>query len=384
MLTLIRYGRLAALTLLGGALLAGCWQTPRILRTDDGLQHYREGTIERFGTADGLPDETVTAIAINGPEVWIGTEKGVAVYNRQTKQWTTHTRSNSRLPHNEITALARDTRGRIWIGTSKRGVVRVSRLNWDLYDSGNELPGSIVTAIYAEPSGHGLDDDNVWIGTTRGLARYNADGWVTYQSPALFSALQDDGMMSDEVDCLAGDDSFLWMGCAKGVGRFNDVNWKKWSPEGGFDLERMEFLGPDRYPIKEDEISCLAYDGKEYLYVAARRAQIASFDGAVWGEVPIERGCDIKAMLAFPDGELWVSRYNSLGTFSDLRRRVPGTDQWQVLTTADGLPSNQVTCLVAEGRDLWIGTTNGVAHLIRPQAPAAQYTRTADTAAAPQ
>lgn len=365
--------RAALLLILTALAAAGCWNVGRVVNRNE-IAHYREGTVESFTRANGLPDDRVTAVAVTPTEVWVGTDKGLAVLNRQTKQWTVHTRTstNGKLPSNEITALARDSRGRIWIGTAKKGVVRVSRLNWDLFDVNNELPGSIINCIYAEPSGHGLDDDNIWIGTPRGLARYNADGWVTYQAPSMFAALQDDGMLSDEVSCLGGDDGLLWVGSPKGVARFNDVNWKKWMPEGGFDLETMEFTSPDRYPIKEDEISCISYDGREWLYIAARRAQIAAFDGSSWRDVPLERGCDIKALLANPDGELWVSRYNSLESFSDLRRLDAPGGHWQVMTTADGLPSNRVNCLVAEGRDLWIGTEKGLAHLVRPAAaPAA-------------
>ena len=356
---------------------AGCWNVGSVITGgDDDATHYREATIERFTKADGLPDERVTAVAVSPTEVWVGTAKGVAVMNRQTKQWVVHTRTstNGKLPSNEITALARDTRGRIWIGTAKKGVVRVGRLNWDIFDANNELPGSIITAIYAEPSGVGLDDDNVWVGTTRGLARYNADGWFVYQAPAVFATLQDDSMLSDEVRCLGADDSFLWCGSDKGVARYNDVNWKKWAPEGGFDLETMEFTSPDRYPIKEDEIACISYDGREWLYIAARRAQIAAFDGASWRNVPIERGCDITAMQAMPDGTLWVARHNSLASFSDLRRYDPHTEKWQIMTTADGLPSNQINCIVVEGNSLWLGTDKGVAHLILP-APAAPAAR---------
>lgn len=349
--------------------LAGCWNVGRVVSRNE-IAHYREGTMESFTKADGLPTDRVTAIAVSPAEVWVGTNKGLAVFNRQTRQWAVHTRAstNGKLPSDEITALARDSRGRIWVGTAKKGVVRIGQLNWDLFDSNNELPGSIITCLYAEPSGLGLDDDNVWVGTTMGLARYNADGWAIYQAPSFFATLQDDSMLSDDVRCVGGDDAFVWCGSDKGVARYNDVNWKKWMPEGGFDLETMEFTGPDRYPIKEDEISCIAYDGREWLYIAARRAMIAAFDGASWRDVPLERGCDIKAMLAFPDGELWVSRYNSLESFADLRRLDPTSNQWQVLTTADGLPSNKVNCLVAEGRDLWIGTEKGLAHLTRPAA----------------
>lgn len=368
----MRAFRLVALLLLGGVMIAGCVSLPFTKPPNDTGNHYREGRVESFTRANGLPSDEVTALAVDGDSIWIGTPKGLAVYNRAAGTWTVYTRQNSKLPDNDITALARDTRGRIWVGTAKHGAVRIGRLNWDIYNTDNELPSNVVRCILAEPTGTGLDDDNVWIGTMRGLARYNADGWFIYEAPAAFATLQRDGLLHDDVSCLAVDDAFLWVGCEKGVARFNDVNWKKWIPEGGFDLETMEFMGPDKYPIKEDEISAMSWDRTGNIYIAARRSQLAvTADGNSWRRIELSSGGDLMALLANPDGELWLGAGNTMETFAALRRFDPESEKWQLMTTAEGLPSNRVNCLVADGRDVWIGTMKGVGHLIRPAAPVA-------------
>jgi len=343
----------------------GCWSPQLPFVGGSSLEHYREGRMESWTTADGLPADAVTALLVTDESIWVGTERGLAVLNRVTGEWEIHTTENSRLPHNHITALARDTRGRIWIGTNKRGLVRIGRYNWDVFDTDDELPSNVINCIVAEPSGDGLDDDNVWIGTKRGLARYNADGWFVYTAPSFFAALHDNAMLDDDVNCIAVDDAFLWVGGARGLCRYNDVNWRKWTPDGALDIDKMEFQGPDRYPINEEEIVELGWDGKESLYVAARRSEIAVYDGSDWYPIEIESGASLKAMVVGPDSELWVARHNPIESASDLRRYDPQTDTWQIVTVEEGLPSNRVLTLVLEGNDLWIGTERGLAHLIR-------------------
>jgi ligand-binding sensor domain-containing protein len=71
--------------------------------------------------ADELPDLNIHAIAeANDGKIWIGTEKGLSVYNEST--WTTIT---SGLPDLYVTAIAFDrTNGSAWVGT-KKGLVNL-------------------------------------------------------------------------------------------------------------------------------------------------------------------------------------------------------------------------------------------------------------------
>ncbi len=48
-------------------------------------------------------------------------------------RWQLFTRNNSQLPENEITALASDVYGNLWIGTAIGFVVKLSGTNWTLF-----------------------------------------------------------------------------------------------------------------------------------------------------------------------------------------------------------------------------------------------------------
>ncbi|HQG29997.1 MAG TPA: hypothetical protein PLY73_15695, partial [Candidatus Ozemobacteraceae bacterium] len=37
--------------------------------------------IDRFGAADGLPHDVITALAVFGNQIWVGTKSGVARYD---------------------------------------------------------------------------------------------------------------------------------------------------------------------------------------------------------------------------------------------------------------------------------------------------------------
>ena len=67
---------------------------------------------------------------------------------------------------------------------------------------------------------------------------------------------------------------------------------------------------------------------------------------------------DVQAALREPDGTLWQGLPTGL-------RRTGGARPERLFTTADGLPSPNVTALTLDRRGgLWIGTTAGVARLV--------------------
>ena len=87
---------LLALTLPGGSL-------PGFARSDGAPRFVN------YGAADGLPSNTVYAIAQDaGGTLWIGTRNGLASFDgRRFRSWKEYGRVN---------ALAVDREGRLWVG----------------------------------------------------------------------------------------------------------------------------------------------------------------------------------------------------------------------------------------------------------------------------
>jgi hypothetical protein len=108
----------------------------------------------RYDDTNGLPSDDVHEIyAASDGRVWVGTTRGLAVFDPASESWTTI----DGLPGTEALALDSDARGHIWVGTDE-GVVM-------LYGNGT------VAATYGVEDG--LHDDRV-----RSIAVDKGDGTI--------------------------------------------------------------------------------------------------------------------------------------------------------------------------------------------------------------
>ena len=78
---------------------------------------------ENFTTANGLPDDHVFNVLVDGDRIWAGTENGLGLY--ENHQWKTFTTKDG-LAHRAVLSLALDKRtGDVWAGTMG-GLSRIS------------------------------------------------------------------------------------------------------------------------------------------------------------------------------------------------------------------------------------------------------------------
>src|SRR5512147_2343266 len=127
----------------------------------------------QFTVADGLPNDHIFAVKVDGPRVWIGTENGLAMLDKRTgkiRSWT----EKDGLPWRVVTAIDIDPRtGDVWLGLFGGGLARFSAGRFDHYSQLNSgLVNDVVYAIAVE-------GDHVWCATTAGASRYNTktDKW---------------------------------------------------------------------------------------------------------------------------------------------------------------------------------------------------------------
>ncbi|NBB76059.1 MAG: hypothetical protein GVY02_01660, partial [Bacteroidetes bacterium] len=77
----------------------------------DALPFFREWTT--FTTADGLPSDKISTIRIDGDRVWIGTDKGLAIY--ENGEFTVLTTEDG-LSHDYIMSIdISELTGEVWI-----------------------------------------------------------------------------------------------------------------------------------------------------------------------------------------------------------------------------------------------------------------------------
>lgn len=161
-----------------------------------------------------LPTLHVQNIFIDGNLFWIGTEAGL-VKTDGASSWTTYTTDNADLPMNGITAIAKDSKGDLWLGCSEyyhnsaEGVAQFSggkAINtYNEYDT--ELPHNFIHDILVDPN------DNKWIGTENGLAKLDAadSTWSVY------SSTNSDLPGNKTFSLVLESATVLWVGTDKGL-----------------------------------------------------------------------------------------------------------------------------------------------------------------------
>jgi ligand-binding sensor domain-containing protein len=305
------------------------------------------GTWETYTTSDGLASNFVLSIAVDGENIWFGTNNGVSVFDGET--WTTYSTSDG-LVHKIVNAIAIDEEGNKWFGTYKW----VSKLDdggtphdknddtWTRYDSSNGLPFQNISAVavdqagniwfgtkleaYPAKDGYGVckfydgrctnylkdsainaisvdNSGNVWVGTYwDGVYKFDGDTWTNYNT-------SNSGLASDHVRSIAIDSADVkWFGgctlaqvqcpqavCVAAVASRLDGGWATHKPPAGL------------------EVTAIAIDWRGNKWFGTELYGVNEFDGAEWriydtSNSGLERN-NIKAITTDNEWNIWFTTY---------------------------------------------------------------------------
>jgi ligand-binding sensor domain-containing protein len=109
--------------------------------------------------------------------VWFAKDEGlvpgVTRYNRASTEYTSFTNATTggKLSQFGVTAVVGNNVDTHWFGTLE-GLTQLKDTTWTTFSTANtpEMPGDIVTALIVDKK------NNLWIGTTQGIAVYNPSG----------------------------------------------------------------------------------------------------------------------------------------------------------------------------------------------------------------
>ncbi|MDD5528643.1 MAG: T9SS type A sorting domain-containing protein [bacterium] len=187
-----------------------------------GLMKFDGTTWTIYDTSNSpLPDIRVSAIALEGSNVWVGTlgdvyaggHPGGGLAKFDGTNWTLYDTLNSGLPDNWITAIAIEGNNK-WIGDYDDGLVKFDGTNWTVYDTLNSgLPDNDVRVIT-------IDGNNKWIGTWGGgIAKFDGANWTVYDT-------LNSGLPDNDVYSLVIQGSNIWAGTmGGGIAKFDGTNW---------------------------------------------------------------------------------------------------------------------------------------------------------------
>jgi hypothetical protein len=327
---------------------------------------------KQFTVADGLPNDHVFAVKVDGPRVFVGTEDGLALIDKPSGRVVKTWQEKDGLPFKVVAAIDVDRKtGDVWLGLFGGGLARLSGGRFDHWHQLNS--GLVNDVVY----GVAVENDNVWAATTAGASRLDtATGeWTVFtEKNAPMEEIWNYGVSYD------GKDKVYLAVWGSGVLEYNVKT-------GRF----QEYLDPDG----EMEIDLYRDDGINHVIVtgASPAGDVfwvstyfggSRYDGRHWrgyaeqeGGLPSDFNNNIKARSAQEalfcsdkglgivvdgpaDPATWVAYTRDPETG---RGRAKVTVGGKVVENVDmevGVPHSFTIAADADGDDIWVGTSKGL------------------------
>lgn len=295
---------------------------------------------EAFTAANGLSDDVVWAtLRDRTGRLWIGTESGLDYLpagEKTPKVWQTPGIQTAR-----AVSLAESTDGAVWMGSAAGALLRIDARTL----AGKQWKIPEVYRVLGDAARH------VWIATSAGL--YVVDTEAQDQAPHLV----EDGAMSHPrqrfTDLTLDKANRLWVAADDGMYRLEETGWHR------IDAGLSGITPHEIVADAQGEIwAAGAFSGLMRLRIAGDR--ITESERVVRPHLLSDR---VVSLAADHRGWIWVGQDAGVTVFDG--------KTWRSFDQDDGLVWNDTDSdALAEDRDgsMWIGTSGGVSHLLRPQA----------------
>jgi len=321
---------------------------------------------ENFTTANGLPDNHVFAVLVDGDRIWAGTDNGLGLY--ENGKWKTYTTSDG-LAHRAVLSLALDKRtGDVWAGT----MGGLSRISGGRIDSFTQLNSGLSNDVVY---GISIEGENVWIATAAGACRLNlqTNQWSLYNE-------RNTPMVEIWSYAVSATPTKVYYGIwGSGVLEY-DQKTGRWDKYDDPDGENEMVLFKDQGLIHEI-VTSVSYMEKDKVLWAATYFGDSHYDGRYWHNFLTKdsglpsnftnfvKGVDANHAwfctdkgLAYYDGANWAVYTPSLkdGKPEMTVRDAEGNVTPVAVTTAPA--HNYILGIDFQGNDIWVATAKGLSH----------------------
>jgi two-component system, sensor histidine kinase ChiS len=233
------------------------------------------------------------------------------------------------LPHDDISAIAKDKNGNMWIGTYGAGVVRFDGLNFYQYKDTDGLSQNFIQTLVASKVG------DIWIGT-------RAEGAMRFNGRNIYYYTTDNGLPNNRVETIFEDSrGIIWLGTYNGVCRIDGQDITSYTKAHGLGIEIV-------YMIQEDKNGNMWFGGVN--------GGITMFDGNAFYQYSSQQGLTNNYIVTGTydsKGNLWF------GTYENGAYRFDGTSFYQY-TTNEGLENNSIKSISEDLKgNIWIGSSEG-------------------------
>jgi ligand-binding sensor domain-containing protein len=319
--------------------------------------------------ADGLPDDHVFNVKVDGPRVWIGTENGLGLY--EDGRWKVY-RPADGLAHRAVLFIDVDPKtGDVWIATMG-GLSRFSAGRFDTFNQLNSgLPNDVVYGV-------AVQEDFVWVATAAGGARFNTrtNQWIHFNE-------RNTPMYEIWTYAVsAGRDKVYYAVWGGGVLEY-DVRTGRWKDYNDPDGETEVVVLKDQGLIHEITTSVSWMDKDRILWVATYFGA-SRYDGRYWKNfltkdsglpsnfINMVKGVDGKRAwfatdkgLAYYDGAAWTVYRPSLETRRPEMLVRDAKGETTRLDAATAPSHHYILGLDVQGDDVWAATAHGLSHGVK-------------------
>ena len=328
------------------------------------MPQYR---FENFTTANGLPDNHVFAVLVDGERIWAATENGLGLY--ESGKWKTFTTQDG-LAHRAVLALALDKRtGDLWAGTMG-GLSHISGGHITSYTQLNSgLSNDVVYGV-------SIENDNVWIATAAGACKLN----LTTGQWSLFNERNTPMLEIWAYGVSATPTKVYFAIWGSGILEY-DQKTGRWDKYEDPDGENEIVLFKDQGLIHEIVTSVSYVDN---ILWAATYFGDSRYDGRYWHNFLMKdsglpsnftlyvKGIDANRAwfctdkgLAYFDGTNWAVYRPSMTTG---RPEMTVRDAAGVVTPIEVTTApahNYILGIDFQGNDIWVATAKGLSHGVR-------------------
>lgn len=283
------------------------------------------------------------------------------------------------LPQSEVFDIIQARDGALWIATNGGGMCRFNGKKFKVYSKKSGLNDNIIADLFEDSKG------NLWIGTSKGISVFDGYGFKHYMDSSGFGN-------SRYLQIHEGKNGKIWM-----VNRENQNNFKILKLDKGeivdftaqhdlltenntvfglFGLKNGEFListtgglyelndGDLKYsrlntlPLLRDKfINPLFEDERGALYIVAftgtKPGDFYKFHNGILEEIPYPRNLPFNLVNAFhvdSQDRIWISFFGeALVMYHD--------NEFKIFNQRNGLPSNHVNNIMEDKEgNIWLGT----------------------------
>lgn len=285
--------------------------------------------------------------------IWVATENGLSKYMGEGKFETYFNKDydNSTLANNIVFTLMEDDSGLIWAGTYTGVSIFDSRNKIQIYKNDpldkNSLSNNVVMGVYED------DDGLLWIGTRdKGL---NIIDRKNDKITHIYEGNTEYDLTTNAISVIKGKGDTIWVGTRHGVNKIDkrSMTIEKYTMEDG---------------LIDNNIKSLFIDSKNNLWIGTVKGlsilNISSGEIFDMTDRLKEEGIDpyIQEIYEDKDGIYWIGGYTSGGLikFDSKMNQIQMFNKYKKEDDSNEIVINAIRDIVEVGKNLWIGTNDGL------------------------